>query len=333
MQLNTLKRGLQILYQIQVINMKFKYAFKAHSSLFNHGTHYITSIPGLMTFRAQNGMLNAFTDAKLNKKDVYISSEHLMSDGWNDISLDGDSETIKLTVNGRVFTLCDIINKSIPYSGFSDSNYITTPQIFTSDMKSFEIQTVINVTSTSTDNAGIIDTPQPSDVSIRFTVASGGMLYFRVSSDGTTNSYPVALQGSQTLPINTNISVNVAYSDTTGYTLKHLVQGDTNWIIDAQTSDTTKPYISGASNFILGDNVVEGSYLPGSIDIAKTYFKRDGNLVFNGVTAVEGTDYTINGTLTHTKKGFYPTFNLGKLTTYANSWLVLKDIQAIKIEE
>lgn len=333
MQLSTLKRGLQILYQIQVINMKFKYAFKAHSSLFNHGTHYITSIPGLMTFRAQNGMLNAFTDAELDKKDVYISSENLVSEGWNTISLDGDGEAVKLTVNGHVFTLSDIINKSITYSGFSDSNYITTPQIFTSDMTSFEIQTVLNITSISTDTAGIIDTPQPSDVSIRLTIASSGVLYFRVSSDGTTGSYPVSLQGSQTLPINTNISVNVAYSDTTGYTLKHLVQGDTNWIIDAQTSDTTKPHISGASNFILGDNVVSGAYLPGSIDVAKTYFKRDGNLVFNGLTAIEGTDYTVNGTLTRTDTGAYPTFKLGKLNTYSNSWLVLKDIQAIKIEE
>ena len=93
--------------------MKFKYAFKAHSSLFNHGTHYITLIPGLMTFRAQNGMLNAITEAKLDKKDVYISSEYLTSDGWNDISLDGNVETIKLTVNGHVFTLLDIINKII----------------------------------------------------------------------------------------------------------------------------------------------------------------------------------------------------------------------------
>ena len=333
MRLNTLKRGLRILYQIQVINMKFKYAFKAHSSLFNHGTHYITSIPGLMTFRAQNGMLNAFTDADLNKKDVYISSEYLVSDGWNDISLDGNGETIKLTVNGHVFTLFNITNKSSVYSGFSDSNRITTPQIFTSDMTSFELQTVINVTSITTDNAGIIDTPQPPDKSTRLTVTSTGMLRFRVSSDGTFNSYPVDLQGSQALPINKNITVNTAYSDTTGYTLKHLVQGDVDWIIDAQTSNTTKPYVAGASNFILGDNAASGYYLPGSIDIAKTYFKRDGNLVFNGVTAVEGTDYTINGTLTHTEKGFYPTFNLGKLTTYANSWLVLKDIQAIKIEE
>lgn len=311
--------------------MKFKYAFKAHSSLFNRGTHYITSIPGLMTFRAQNGMLNAFTDAKLDKKDVYISSEHLVSDGWNDISLDGDGETIKLTVNANVFTLFNITNKSIVYSGFSDSNYITTPQIFTSDMTSFELQTVINVTSITTGNAGIIDTLQPS-ISTRLTVTSTGMLRFRVSLDGT-ESYPVDLQGSQALPINKNITVNIAYSDTTGYTLKHLVQGDVDWIIDAQTSNTTKPYVAGASNFILGDNAASELYLPGSIDIAKTYFKRDGNLVFNGVTAVEGTDYTINGTLTHTETGLYPTFNLGKLNTYSNSWLVLKDIQAIKIEE
>lgn len=312
--------------------MKFKYAFKAHSSLFNHGTHYITSIPGLMTFRAQNGMLNAFADVKLDKKDVYISSEHLVSDGWNDISLDGNGETIKLTVNGHVFTLLDIINKSIVYSGFSDSNYITTPQIFTSDMTSFELQTVINVTSITTENAGIIDTPQPSGVSIRLTVTNTGMLRFRVSSSGTT-SYPVDLQGSQALPINKNITVNISYGDTTGYTLKHLVQGDVDWIIDAQTSNTTKPYAADSSNFILGDNVTSGYYLPGSIDIAKTYFKRDGNLVFNGETAVEGTDYTVNGTPTRTETGVYPTFNLGKLNTYANSWLVLKDIQAIKIEE
>lgn len=333
MRLNTLKRGLQILYQIQVINMKFKYAFKAHSSLFNHGTHYITSIPGLITFRAQNGMLNAFADVKLDKKDVYISSEHLVSDGWNDVSLDGNGEAIKLTVNGHVFTLLDIINKSIVYSGFSDSNYITTPQIFTSDMTSFELQTVINVTSIPTSNAGIIDTPQSPETSTRLTVTSTGMLRCRVSSNGTTNSYPVDLQGSQALPINKNITVNITYGDTTGYTLKHLVQGNANWIIDGQTSDTIKPYISGSSNFILGDNSSSNSYLPGSIDVAKTYFKRDGNLVFNGLTAIEGTDYIVNGTLTRTDTGAHPTFKLGKLNTYANSWLVLKDIQAIKIEE
>lgn len=331
MRLNTRKRGLQILYQIQVINMKFKYAFKAHSSLFNHGTHYITSIPGLMTFRAQNGMLNAFTDADLDKKDVYISSEHLVSDGWNDISLDGNGETIKLTVNGHVFTLYSkYVNKV--YSGFSTENYIS-PTFSLPSGSAYKL--IFNITTGSD-----MSVTQPifarTDVDRSFYVQGSS----KTLSYYTGSSYP----GTTTITPNTKYWVGLWYNNMYVYRFLALDTGEyksTTLLPELSTSSSfwktegssTSSEVFSNYHYTIGANLTTSAYWGGDISLTKILVTAGDDVLFNGKTAVEGTDYTINGTLTSTETGLYPTFNLGKLNTYANSWLVLKDIQAIKIEE
>jgi hypothetical protein len=181
------------------------------------------------------------------------------------------------------------------YSGFSDSNYITIPNIYTSDMTSFYQQVCFSVSNFGISNQALIDT-QNQETSIRLTISQEGYLRFRRSSTGE-QSYDIDIIGNTLLDLNQETYAVLEYNNSTGYTLKHSTDGE-NWIIDGTSAVTTVPYIAGSNaKFYLGDNVASGYSLSGSINISETVFKVNGTTVFNGATAVAGTDYTIVGTL------------------------------------
>lgn len=181
------------------------------------------------------------------------------------------------------------------YSGFSDDNYISIPVFYTNDMTSFEETVAFSASNISANNQGILDTGT-TGTTTRLTLTSDGYLRFRVSSDGGYN-YFVDITGSTPIELNTKIYGNVAYDSTSGYTLKHSYDNAT-WITDGTSSATTRPTVYSNNNFRLGRNNAAGYPLTGDIYLAETLFKLNGNTVFNGDTAVAGTDYTVVGTLT-----------------------------------
>lgn len=180
------------------------------------------------------------------------------------------------------------------YSGFSDNNYISIPVFYTNDMTSFEETVAFSAANTIANGQGILDTGT-AGTTTRLTLTSEGYFRFRVSSDGGS-SYFVDITGSTPIELNTKIYVNVAYDSTSGYTLKHSYDNAT-WITDGTSSSTTRPTVYSNNNFRLGRNNAAGFPLTGNIYLAETLFKLNGNTVFNGATAVAGTDYTVVGDL------------------------------------
>ena len=318
--------------------LKFSFSFKVHSDLLSNGTKFVCGIPGLMEVKTEDNVLAFLFGFDGSPTWKYCKPNNLII-GWNNISLVGNGSTITLIINDNSYDLILGHYTKRIYSGFSDSNNIIIPEFFTSNMASFSLQTKINLQSaTGINNAGIIDTginnSGTNSTSIRLTVTTDGYLRFRVSSGGS-QSYVIDITGSTLLPDLQSILVRVIYSSTSGYILEHSLDNGSSWIPDGQSSLTTRPYPSATEKyFCLGDNIATGYTLNGSLDLASTIFTLNGSEVFNGGTAIEGTDFTISGSLNvETAGGLYPDLITTQELYTKQSWLYLKDIEAINVDE
>lgn len=315
------------------------------------GTRYILSYPGLMDVKAEDGTLWFKFNWESSPVWKYISSSELVP-GWNNVSLESNGQSvITLVVNSTTHTIIDA--SKLPtyrwFSGFSDSSYILLndilehyeegPIITAGEISSYEHTIKIRLTAWG-DEAGIMDAGSTNTsgsyiYAIRWTVTNNGFIHYRVSTNGE-QTYSVNITGSEKLPLNTDILCKASYNKTTGYSVKHSIDGGITWVVDGTSSVTTPPYTLTANGWIprLGDNVATGYSLQGSIDLAHTVFKCNGKEEFNGATAVESDTarenaFIVSGTLTEdTDKQEYPaSIATGKLTL-VQPWTVLKDVEA-----
>ncbi len=317
------------------------------------GTRYILSYPGLMDVKAEDGKLWFKFNWEARPVWKYISSSELVP-GWNNVSLESNGQSvITLVVNSTTHTIIDA--SKLPtyrwFSGFSDSSYILPndilehyeegPIIAAGEISSYEHTIKIRLTALGVSNQGIMDagarnanTGKPIHA-IRWTITTDGFMHYRISTGGG-ETYPVDITGTEKLPLNTDILCNAIYHKTTGYSVKHSIDGGNTWVVDGTSSVTTPPYTLTANGWkpMLGDNVADGLSLQGSIDLAHTVFKCNGKEEFNGATAVESDTirenaFIVSGTLTEdTDKQEYPTsITTGKLAL-VQPWTVLKDVEA-----
>ena len=316
------------------------------------GTRYILSYPGLMDVKTEDGTLWFKFNWEESPVWKYISSSELVP-GWNNVSLESNGQSvITLVVNSTTHTILD--SNVLPtyrwFSGFSDSSYILPndilehyedgPIITAGEISNYEHTIKIRLTALGVSNQGIMDagsknTSGSNIHAIRWTITTDGFMHYRVSSNGG-ETYSVNITGTEKLPLNTDILCNATYHKTTGYSVKHSIDGGNMWVVDGTSSVTTPPYTLTANGWkpMLGDNAANGSSLQGSIDLAHTVFKCNGKEEFNGATAVESDTirenaFIVSGTLTEdTDKQEYPTsIATGKLTL-VQPWTVLKDIEA-----
>lgn len=122
-------------------------------------------------------------------------------------------------------------------------------------------------------------------------VASAG------NGGGGGGSSPWIIGGDVNVPVNANTEywLKSAFNGTDTYTLSSSTDGVT--FSNAQTvTSTTK--VSDSSYLNLGYAIRTGKSFSGVIYIPGTYIKINGEYVFNGYTAVAGTDYVVNGTPT-----------------------------------
>lgn len=187
------------------------------------------------------------------------------------------------------------------YTGFSNSAYILIPVFYTADMTSFSETIKFDVTGTTKNNTGLIDAGTAdggTGYCTRLTIESDKCLRFRMTTAGTT-TYAVNIKGTTAVTADTWCYARVTYDSSTGYTLEHSYD-KTTWISDGTSSVTDRPYIIADNKFCLGDFSGNGTnYLNGHINIGETEFTLNENVVFNGATAMEGTDYTLVGSITH----------------------------------
>lgn len=338
----------------QDIGMKaFKLSFSITREfvILSTGTRYILSYPGLMDVKAEDGTLWFRFNWEANPVWKYISSSELVP-GWNSVTLSSNGAgVISLVVNSTTHTILD---SNLPptyrwFSGFSDSSYILLTNdilehydegLTAGEISSYEHTIKIRLTALGVSNQGIMDagsrnTSGANIHAIRWTITTDGFVHYRISTGGG-ETYPVDITGTEKLPLNTGIICNATYHKTTGYSVKHSVDGGNTWIVDGTSSVTTPPYTLTANGWKpkLGDNAASESSLQGSIDLAHTVFKCNGKEEFNGATAVESDTarenaFIVSGTLTEdTDKQEYPaSIATGKLALI-QPWTVLKDVDA-----
>ena len=201
---------------------------------------------------------------------------------------------------------------------FNYQNMVLIPVPYTSDMTSCVIETKIMPHLFNIANAGVLDTSfdktgastqAANNVSTRLTISTDGKLVFRISSDGSTANYAVNITGTEILPTFQYVNIRYSYNADTGYVVEHSLDGGETWVVDGSSDYNTRPLASQGACFGLGINSATSSDNPFSIDglvcLKDTKFTVDGQVVFDGSTAVNGEDYyivTTKGDITETTK-------------------------------
>nr|DAQ90549.1 MAG TPA: hypothetical protein [Caudoviricetes sp.] len=306
--------------------MKFSFSFKVNKSAIGTGTNLLLDMPGLFSVKSENNTLwfkFYYEDAPAWK---YINASELV-DGWNNVALVGDGVKIKLTINSTVHTVLDSsLTKTITvYSGFSSSNSIVLAQNFP-QVNFCDI--IVRATSNDVSSTGVLLAKYQSSEQ-----------YFSVRGATNKPGYYVGGWTDGITPIETKKTYWYRVISSTDNTFKYYILPDNGYTIDTLPDISAWTYqceistnIFSNSKFAIGYNSNTSSeYWKGSI--SKVHITINGSLFFDSDTAVEGTDFVNNGcTIAKDTIGpVYPSLSIGTLKTY-QSWLYLKDIEALKVE-
>lgn len=306
--------------------MKFNLSFKVNKDIIGVGTRNILDFPGLLSVKSENNTLwfkFYYEDAPAWK---YINASELV-DGWNNVALVGDGVKVTLTVNSTVHTVLDSsLTKIITvYSGFSSSNSIVLAQDFP-QVDSCDV--IVRATSNDVSSNGVLLAKYQSSEQ-----------YFSVRGATQKPGYYVGGWTDGVTPIETKKIYWYRVISSAGSTFKYYILPDNEYTIDTLPDISAWTYqceistnIFSNSKFAIGYNSnARDEYWKGAI--SKVHITINGSLFFDSDTAVEGTDFVNNGcTITKDTVGpVYPSLSLGTLKTY-QSWIYLKDIEALKIE-
>ena len=307
--------------------MKFNLSFKVNKNVIGVGTRNILDFPGLLSVKSENNTLwfkFYYEDAPSWK---YVNASELV-DGWNNVALVGDGVKVKLTVNSTVHTVLDSsLTKTITvYSGFSSSNSIVLAQDFP-QVNSCDV--IVRATSNDVSSTGVL-----------LAKYQGSEQYFSVRGATQKPGYYVGGWTDGVTPIETKKTYWYRVISSAGSAFKYYIIPDSEYTIDTLPGISAWAYqceistnIFSNSKFAIGYNSNANSeYWKGAI--SKVHITINGSLFFDSDTAVEGTDFVNNGcTITKDTVGpVYPSLSIGTLKTY-QSWLYLKDIEALKMED
>lgn len=313
--------------------MKFRLSFKVHSSLFVDGTRNILILPGLVKFSASHGMLKVDPLFEGNNGTVYIAHSYLTENGFTDIGFEGDGvQSIKLTVNNTIWTLYK--TKEASYyrvSGFSDSSYLKMPFPFNdADSWEFILHTYVTNTGSTSYPRYMIANSTNNLLQGLYARTEGASYYMNIGfgRDGSSIGV-ISTNNSMYNSLNKNALYKMSYSGISGYKVECKIE-NSEYSTVGQVSSTTK--VHSNYDMWIGNNY--GNYsdsIVGYIDLMQCSIVVSGIPILdirNGINPL----ITVGELTVSTDRLVYPTLSLGQLTTYQNSWLVLKDIEALKLE-
>lgn len=316
--------------------MKFKFSFKIHSDLLSNGTRYITDIPGLLAVKVQNNTLGFLFEFKDNPRWVYIHSNKLVT-GWNEVSLDGNGTKITLTVNGNVYTLIDEGTAYLAISYTSEYGYYlytnNVPDLHNAD--SWSIKTCLTYVPYTYAAQWIIGNNNGYYTGPQLFIHIDGYIGSYMSSDGSNFDLAEGYKSDILLTSGNTYDISLNYNSTEGYYILCKDINASSTLKNVITSTTT-PVNCTSETYFLGNIADPNSWNRGTLIFSNTKIIVDDVIWFNGSTAVEVTDYTNYGCTKSTEMvypdGQYPTIITGSLNNY-QSWMYLKDINALKLED
>lgn len=310
--------------------MKFNLSFKVHKGGIGQGTEYILDMPGLMSVKSENNTLYFklyYEDAPSWK---YINASELV-DGWNNVALAGDGVKVTLTVNHSVHTLLDssLTKTYVTYTG-GQYKYLKMDEkapIDTAD--NWEIQTTYTYHKSGTASYPcIFGYSGGSDYKAPSFINEGGSYRLYMSSTGS--GWNLNTSNTGFIPEDGKTYDIVVGFTGTQYYVKWRLLGEMEWAGNWTLDSTTKVYCSVPFYWLNLSLNSYNYYNAGELYMSSTKIIINGTTWFDGAgdTGFTNTDCTKRTITTGPK---YPVLSLGTLKTY-QSWLYLKDIEAVKIE-
>lgn len=311
-------------------SMKFNFNFKVNKSAIGTGTNLLLDMPGLFSVKSESNTLwfkFYYEDAPDWK---YINASELV-DGWNNVALAGDGVKVTLTVNSAVHTVLDSSLKTtyVTYKG-GQYKYLKmdeTASLATAD--SWEIQTTYTYhKSGSASQATIFGYSGGSDYRTPTLTIENATCKLLMSSTASGWNLADTYTGFKPEDGKT-YDIAVGFTGTQYY-VKWRLFGTTEWTGNWTLDSTTKVYCSVPFywlNLSLNDY---NYYNAGELYMSNTKIIVNGETWFDGAgdTGFTNTDCTRNEIV---EGSVYPSLSLGTLKT-CQSWLNLKDIEALKIE-
>lgn len=283
--------------------MKFNLSFKVNKDVIGVGTRNILDFPGLLSVKSENNTMwfkFYYEDAPSWK---YVNASELV-DGWNNVALVGDGVKVTLTVNSTVHTLIDGIPK----------------------------YTVVNFPVKTESDQAILDQILASGT---WEVSNGVLKNVKVDDSSGTAYAHFTLHTTKAC----SFSVNASISSEQNYDFGAVYVGSD--IYEPTQNQLKEKTTDGKGNYLV---IGSGTTLEGG---PNTSINDDGDI---SMQLAENTNYVISFAYAKDRSGSsgydclniykygtrddepkYPTHSLGTLKIY-QSWLYLKDIKALKIE-
>lgn len=311
--------------------MKFNLSFKVNKDVIGVGTRNILDFPGLLSVKSENNTLwfkFYYEDAPAWK---YINASELV-DGWNNVALVGDGVKVKLTVNSTVHTVLDSSLKTV-YVTYKGGQYKylqmnETAPLATAD--SWEIQTIFKChNSGSASYPCIFGYSGGSDYKAPSLINEGGSYRLYMSSTG--NSWDLNTGNTGFIPEDGKTYDIVSGFTGTQYYVKWRLFGTEEWTGNWTLESTTKVYC-GVPFYWLNLSLNSYNYYnAGELYMSNTKIIVNGAVWFDGAgdTGFINTDCLRDEII---EGPVYPSLSIGTLKTY-QSWLYLKDIEALKMED
>lgn len=315
--------------------MKFKFAFEVHSDVFATGTRYVCRMPGLVHVIADQGTLGFLFEYQESPEWNYINTD-VLRNGWNTVSLDGDGRDIVLTVNDATYVILQHIDTPITFTGgigkyvsLTETTPITNANSWSVAVRYKTRPYVDSAHCAYISMSGDTDNRAPSLINYD----RSSQLRALLSSNGT--SWNITTNGTGcTPPASTLIDLVYGFASNQYY-LDYKLASVENYARVWTYNNSTKAKSYVPFQFLNAmdgkENDMGNHYNIGTLYIQYTKIIVNDTVSFDGNTARLGTDY-INHNCVMNIDSKYPDLKTGKLHTY-QSWLYLKNIQALKLED
>ena len=310
-------------------SMKFNLSFKVNKDIIGVGTRNILDFPGLLSVKSENNTMWFKFYYEDTPSWKYVNASELV-DGWNNVALVGDGVKVTLTVNSTVHTVLDSSLKTV-YVTYRGGQYKylqmnETAPLATAD--SWEIQTIFKCHNSGSASYPVIFAYSGgSDYKTPCLTYEGGSYRFYLSSSGT--SWNLNTGNTGFIPEDGKTYDIVAGFTGTQYYVKWRLFGTEEWTGNWMLESTTKVHCSVPFWWLNCSLNSYNYYNAGELYMSNTKIIVNGAVWFDGAgdTGFINTDCIRNEI---TVGPVYPSLSLGMLKTY-QSWLYLKDIEAVKV--
>lgn len=294
----------------------FSIPFVIDSSSFSKGTKYLMEYKNLFAIKTEDNTLAIKFLFIENKNWKFINKAELI-EGNNTFKLENSNGKLKFIVNTTEHMLIDstLTEEQTYFSAGNSSNYIQT-NIFDHQGKPWTIETYAKYSNSVSDYETVIDAQSRSLLIGYIDQSYRRNMGFYLSSNGSSWDIYGTSEFGRYLDLNKNYYYKLEF-DGSSYKYYYKEESAQNYTLITSFNSSTKIYIT---NIIFKGSV----YTKGCL--SKTKIWLNGEIWFDGKTAVEGVDYTVVGsptieTETVNVGGEIPELEAGSLG-YRESWLL-----------